>query len=168
MLDKYKRWKIMRFNVVLVSLLPLLITGCAAVSTEDIERAKAESIPIIVSKLDTSRPNSAGGVDVEVNFMNTSNKTFKYVVLTVLPYNRVGDVAPSEIGRKTSARLSATGPIQPGQGAHSSIWSNIWYNHSIHCVELTGIELTYMNGSTERLVGRYELFKTLGSVYNCS
>mgnify|MGYP003651933926 CR=1 FL=1 len=152
----------MKFSTLLVSLLALLLTGCAAVSLEDIERAKAEGTPILVSKLNISHPNSAGGVDVHVNFLNTSEKTLKYAVFTVLPYNKVGDVAPSEIGRKTFARLKDTGPVQPEQWSVNSYWSNTWYNHSIRCVELTRIDLTYMTGSTES-IGGVKLSQALAS-----
>jgi len=142
----------MKFNKILIYVLVVLITGCATVPTEDIEKAKAEGVPVILSRIFQTHPNSAGGVDILVIFFNTSNQTLKYVDFTVMPYNKVGDVAPSEIGRKTVANLRVTGPIKPNEDWRGG-WENIWYNNSIGCIEVIGIEVTYMNGNSESFSG---------------
>lgn len=130
----------------------LLLASCSAVNKEEILRAKNANIPLLITKLQTSPPNSAGGIDVMANFVNTSSKTFKYVVLTVLPYNSVGDIAPSEIGNKTSISLKSTGPIASGDN-NLGYWKNGWYNYSITCVDLVKISITYMDDTTTTISG---------------
>ncbi len=140
-------------------LIPLLfLTGCAGPPKSGIERAKKKGIPLVVSRIEVKRPNSAGGVGVKISFTNTSNRTLKYVLFSVEPYNRVGDIAPSEIGGKTSVNLQSIGPIKPDEfqgDYHTGFiimsgggWSNVWYNHSIYCINLTRIDVTYMDGRT--------------------
>lgn len=155
----------MKHHFIRLFCLTLLISGCATVPSADLERAKLEGIPVVVTNVRPSLPNSAGGVDVHVRFINTSSETVKYAVFTVEPYNGVGDVAPSQIGRKTSARLRETGPIQPGQGNGTGYWRNIWYNPTIRCVKLTGVVLTYMDDRRESFVGS-DLPKVLSSAVN--
>lgn len=141
-----------RITVTIIVIGCLLLTGCAPL--KEFERARAVGVPVLVEKLYSGYPNSAGGVDVHATFWNTSNQTLKYVVLTVLPYNRVGDIAPSEIWLKTDARLRFTGPIRPGQsnglGARAVC---VWYNHSIRSIKLSEVEVTYMSGETESFSG---------------
>ncbi len=143
----------MILRATIIGFIALFVSGCNTVPAQDIERAKSEGIPLLFTKVYASGPNSAGGVDTHAKFINTSNKSLKYVVFTVVPYNAVGDVAPSEIGRKTSARLKDTGPIGPGSGNGSGYWKNTWYNHSIRCIELVGVEITYMDGNTDSFIG---------------
>jgi hypothetical protein len=133
------------------------LSGCATTNTKDLERVKREGIPILIEFAYPSAPNSAGGVDVRIDFVNTSSKTFKYVLFTAIPYNKVGDVVQSAVGGKTSASLETVGPYNPGQknyepdpwlGGRYSHWPNVWYNNTISCIEITKVELTYMDGST--------------------
>ena len=126
----------------------LSITGCM-VSTQDIKIAKQNNIPLVVSRVNVSHPNSAGGVDVRLRYLNTSNKSIKYIVTTVVPYNKVGDRVSSEIGNKVYARLQDTGPIKPDAYSEGT-WSNNWYNYSIRCTEITNIDITYMDGTREQ------------------
>ena len=93
-------------------------------------------------------PNSAGGVDVEAAVVNATDKTFKYVILIVAPYNRVGDEVESDIGSKSDARLKLTGPVEPGSGDVYT-WENVWYNYSISTVKIEGAEVIYMDGTTQ-------------------
>lgn len=151
----------MKRPIVVASLLAVLFAGCSSVPTKEIERAKTEGVPVIINHLSSSIPNSAGGVNVYSNYFNTSDKTLKYVVLTVLPYNKVGDLAPSEIGRKTYTRIKDIGPIEPN-GKGGGGWKNVWYNHSISCVKLTELEVTYMSGESESFRGA-QLLKVLKS-----
>lgn len=136
----------------LIYLLALNLAGCATVPPEDLERAKSEGIPILITRVHPLSPNSAGGVNVEANLFNASNKRIKYVVLTLKPYNQVGDIAPSTIGGKINARIRKTGPIEPGSYSGGT-WGNLWYNHSISCVELTDIRIEYMDGDIDRISG---------------
>ena len=56
---------------------------------EEKEKQKIEEIKssVKVTKVWTDTPNSAGGVDLYINWKNLSNKVIKYAYFTVVPYN---------------------------------------------------------------------------------
>ena len=98
-------------------------------------------------------PNSAGGVDVRLNYKNDSQKIIKYVWFTVAPYNQVKDLQCCSITGKTEVRLKETGPVGPGAGRSKRRWENVWYNNNISFTWLKKIEIEYMDGTTETLTG---------------
>ena len=156
-----------RFVVFLILLTGLTgFFGCYSPYRENIiRRAKQEGIPIIVSEITVYAPNSVGGVDVGINIINTSNYAFKYVILTLVPYNRVGDIAPSHIGNRTNANIKIVGSIEPYADYLMSIWENVWDNGTIDCVKLENIEIMYMNDKVE-IVRGHKLTKVLSSNVN--
>ena len=99
--------------------------------------------------ISTSKPNSAGGVDVEIHFKHegsTATGDVKYITFTVVPYNAVGDVMSSEIGNKSKTNLRLTGPIAARKES-GGIWENVWYNSTITRSIITGIKIEYMTGT---------------------
>ncbi len=110
---------------------------------------------IKVTRCDCSRPNYAGGVDVYINFTNNSDKTIKYVYFTVEPYNAVGDIVESEVGNKTTAICTDTGPYGPGEGHYGTswYWNCVWYNSTIVRIELTKIRIEYTDGTQTSISG---------------
>lgn len=56
--------------------------------------------------------DSFGGIEIEIIWQNTSNKTIKYITFSVIPYNAVGDVVSCDISDKTTANCKVTGPIE--------------------------------------------------------
>lgn len=99
-----------------------------------------------------SGPNSAGGVSVRFQYRNDSEKTVKYVTFTVVPYNAVKDVQRCTTRGRSEAYLQVTGPINAGSTG-SCTFENTWYNSTISTIELTRIEIEYMDGSKETLKG---------------
>ena len=144
----------------------LALTGCVTVSPSDVQNAKANNIPVVITKFSPSRPNSAGGVDVKAYLSNTSSQPIKYVVYTTIPFNEVGDKVRSKIGRKSVAMLRDTGPIKPNSGS-SGFWSNIWYNYSISCLEITDVDVIFFDDSRQSFSGT-ELPKILASGFDNS
>jgi len=120
----------------------------AAVNQADEKNGQLIPSSITIIKYYTSSPNSAGGVDCNIVWKNTSDKTVKYARFTVAPYNAVDDMVASEIGGDTYKRLKATGPVKPGAtDGYGTTWECIWYNSTIAYMKITGIELEYMDGS---------------------
>ena len=144
--------------LVFMSFLLVLVSCAPRYDAKSIQRAQEAGIPIIMTEIYPYYPNSVGGVDVRLRFVNTSNYDFKYVTFTLVPYNRVGDIAPSDIGNKTDAYLRLVGPIKSDGGVHGTTWETVWYNGTISCVKLVEIEITYMSGRVENLRD-YELSK---------
>ena len=105
-----------------------------------------DSIQVIKSYTDD--PNSAGGVDCNIVFKNTSSRPLKYVRFDVEGINAVGDVVPCEIRGFNIDYLTVTGPIKSGKThGYDTYWSNVWYNHSIRKMKVVGYELEYMDGT---------------------
>lgn len=128
--------------------------GCATPPTatyaDEVSAFRAAGKPLLIYELRSGRPNSAGGVDVFVKFINTSSKTIKYARFNVTPFNAVGDPVRSSIGRRGQARLAATGPYGPGAHSESWYWPNTWYNSTIRSVRLDRVEIDFMDGSSFR------------------
>lgn len=82
----------------------------------------------MIKELYPGSPNSAGGVNLYVNFENISNKTFKYVIWEVVPYNAVGDPVGCEIRGRKPFKGRHTGPYKPGKTSPGGHFENAWYN----------------------------------------
>jgi hypothetical protein len=124
---------------------------------EQNKKNKLQSI-IRVSKVFTSDPNSAGGVDFHVIWQNTSDKVIKYASFTVVPYNAVNDVVQCTIRRSSESTGRVTGPINPKQWyGEGYLWENAWYNNTIERAELMGIRVEYMDGTVENIIGKQDL-----------
>ena len=140
-------------SIFLVLTLIFLLTGCVVGPiTRDVERAKAEGIPLVILNIDPSLPNYVGGVDVSAYFVNTSGQTLRHVHITLMPYNKDGEAVPTEIGGRESPILRSAGPIEPDMERHAS-WKNVWHHHAIRCIEVTRVEIAYLNGKSERFSG---------------
>lgn len=132
----------------------------------DEEKAKAEAEAaktakekvrglIRITKLSCSKPNSAGGVGINLYFVNKHpTKTIKYLYVSVYPYNKVGDMMDCDIRGYSRYTCEATGPFKPGKGINSSSnwwWPNAWYNWNITKIELSGVRIVYTDGTSVTL-----------------
>lgn len=105
-----------------------------------------KNIKFVVQSIATDTPNSAGGIDISIDYWNLSEKTIKYIYFTVEPYNRVGDPTISEINRKSLAVVSVTDFLEQNQYQHAT-WSNVWYNNTIEYFKIKNIEIIYKDNS---------------------
>lgn len=92
--------------------------------------------------------DSAGGNDITINYINTSNKTIKYIWFNCDYYNRVDDKVLCEIRGAKLSRLKETGPVLPGSEGEGGEWEHVIYNHSAEYVIIKNIQINYMDGST--------------------
>ena len=100
--------------------------------------------------------DSAEGVDMRISWTNTSDKTIKYIHFYVVPYNSVGDPMYCDIRDYSRFDAYVTGPCEPGYEGYykigdiyyGNLWEDTWYNGSISTIELVGIKIIYMDGST--------------------
>ena len=100
--------------------------------------------------------NSVGGVDMRISWTNTSNKTIKYIHFYVVPYNAVGDQMYCDIRDHSRFDAYVTGPCEPGHEGYykigdiyyGNLWETAWYNNSIRTIELVGMKIIYMDGTT--------------------
>lgn len=97
-------------------------------------------------------PDSAGGVSVKGDFVNNGSKTIKYITFRFTPYNRVGDAVCCESKDVSEYGLQCTGPYAPNT-THTFFGENMWYNHSIAFVKVTRVDVQYMDGTEETILG---------------
>lgn len=135
-------------------LLAFFLIGCtkvARISDDTLEMAREHEVPIVFTWIRPGSPNSAGGVDAHVYFVNATDQPIRYVRIDVGAFNAVGDPVASSIGRRHVGSLNATGPFAPGRGngglTRGAYWTNVWYNHSIRCIEVLKVEVEFMDRS---------------------
>lgn len=119
------------------------------------EKTKAKEL-IRIKSISTSKPNSASGVDLSINWTNISDKTIKYITFTVYPVNAVNDIVYSEINSYLQGQFKGkeTGPIKKGEGSKEGyVYSNAWYNNTIVKAILMQVDIEYMDGTTVLLSG---------------
>ena len=153
-------------KIIPVLLTSFVLTGCAGKAVnlshfggkENVDQAFLKpDTPILIAEFGSSRPNSAGGVDMSIELINTSSQPIKYITFWVTPYNRAGDEVSDEIGRGSTRAVKYNGPLSPGftntvKGFASSpktlsSWKNVWYSHNIECTKIDKLEIEYANGS---------------------
>ena len=111
-----------------------------------IDNAKLNNLPIVISYINTSNPNSAGGVDLYITFMNISDKTIKYVIFSVEAYNAVDDPVRCNIKNDEYFNGQVTGPIEPlEQHGKNSLCENALYNNSIKYAKIESLTIIFMD-----------------------
>ena len=137
-------------------------TGVCERCNENIGQSLAESIRSVIEiyEVYVSKIDSAGGVNMEIAFTNKSDKTIKYIHFYVRPYNAVGDSQKCEIRDYSRFDAYITGPLEGGHEGYSRYgdntsgghhWDACWYNNSISYIDLEGVKIEYMDGSTYSL-----------------
>ncbi|MBE6664624.1 MAG: hypothetical protein E7603_00200 [Ruminococcaceae bacterium] len=137
-------------------------TGICERCGENIGQSLAEAIRSVIEiyEVYVSKIDSAGGVNMGVAFTNKSDKTIKYIHFYVRPYNAVGDSQKCEIRGYSRFDAYITGPLEGGHEGYSRYgentsgghhWDACWYNNSISYIDLEGVKIEYMDGSTYSL-----------------
>lgn len=84
--------------------------------------------------------------DVTIDFFNGTKKTIKYVNLTLVAYNRVGDVV-ADMGNK-SKNVRAVGPIAAERDGGLT-FEYVFYSPVVYCVKVTALKVQYTDGTTK-------------------
>jgi len=101
---------------------------------------------IKIIQLYTSRPNSAGGVDLHIVWKNNTGKSIKYIVFEAEAYNGVDDKVNCTIRDYSSFRGQITGPVKNGETkGYGTYWSCAWYNSTIKSAKLVKVNIEFMN-----------------------
>lgn len=111
---------------------------------------------IRVKRVWTSNPDSAGGVELYINFTNMSDKTIKYVRFGVQLYNAVDDVVECKYNDALFGVYYCrdTGPYEKGEGLSGTSWYwGDFYNWDIDHAELVSVEIEYMDGTEIEIDG---------------
>lgn len=115
----------------------------------EIEKSSKDIITMF--RAETSKPNSAGGVDVSFAWSNQSFKEIKYIIFEAVPINNVGDIVKCTVREESTFRGKGTGPYKRKSEYEETSFENAWYNNSIKSVKLQQIDIEYMDGTTVTL-----------------
>ena len=117
------------------------------------DAGKKTSKYIVIHTLKLSSPNSAAGCDFTLYYTNTSPKTIKYLDWSGNAYNAVNDIVSCDIRNTSLLRGRETGPVEPNRigGGH---WETVIYNWSAKELRLTGITITFIDGTKISLSGK--------------
>ena len=119
-------------------------------TSELIEETK-KNHPLYIIELKTSYPNTAGGVDLIAEVINTSNKAIKYITFTGYPINSVNDRCYCNIRKYSTVSPKGVGPIPPNDtGAY--FFENLWYDGTISEYVPISIHIQYMDGSIKTIM----------------
>ena len=114
--------------------------------------AKRAAKLLTITYASLKSPNSAGGCDYELTYINNSNKTIKYLTWNGATYNAVNDRVACTIRSTSTFSGKDTGPVNPGARG-GGVWDCIIYNWSARELRLTGISIIYMDGSSATISG---------------
>ena len=97
---------------------------------------------------------SSGYWTLYINWTNTSSKTIESVRFSLIAKNERGEIVTCTDLEGSWTLFDAVdkngGPYEPGEGTPSDsyLWRRAWYGSQVATVELTGICITYRDGST--------------------
>lgn len=123
---------------------------------DSLEMARIEEVKhsIAITSYYLSKADYCGGRSVYFHFKNISKKTIKYLTWEGSFYNAVGDLVSCEIRNYCTMRGTVTGPIKPnGTNWDSYYWDCVIYNYTARRIEITNIEIEYMDGTSLNIRG---------------
>lgn len=104
------------------------------------ERIQQLKSSIRISEVYTSKPNSIGGININLKFQNLSDKTLTSMSFRAVPYNSAGEV----VGDYYSGMIRNM--VGPGK-TEESYWSNAWLDTSVTSAKLIQVKLSYADGT---------------------
>ena len=90
-------------------------------------------------------------VGVQTQLYNASDKTIKYINIYYVPYNQVNDIVKDNFG-KTAAAGQIVGPVEPDTVVVGT-FEYLWTSPNIVRVEIFRIDMFFMDGSKETIMG---------------
>lgn len=107
-----------------------------------IDRAKKYNSPLAFTSYYIYDINSADGVSVALNYINTSGKTLKYIYFDLLPYNRVNDSLPWD-----TKTIRATEFVLPSNDIVYNRWECVWYDSTLAYFDIVKIKVIFDDDS---------------------
>lgn len=117
----------------------------------EVTKIERKNMPILITNFST-KLNSVGGLDYTLGIVNNSGKTINYIYYTVHVVNRVGDTVSCDIRKKSSFRLSDTGPYAAGSTT-SGTWEAFMYDYAANKVVIDKAEIKYSDGTSVTIDG---------------
>ena len=125
---------------------------------------------ILIEEMRVIGGDSTAGVGFKIKwrYFNYS-KTIRYLFVTVVPYNAVGDVQMSETGDQSVFTGRIAGPIDADViNSNSTYWENAWDNNKVTCVKITKVKVEYVDGSTHTYIDEIPKILASNIVNDCN
>ena len=132
-------------GVTIVIIVTIWLVACAGALNQELQRAKASQQPVFIANVVASEPNERGMTDVKLQLFNTSAATYKYVDISLIAYNRVGDAIRRTGDLSPIVKLRFTGPLRPRRTPGISIWPGVWHVQKVGCLKVLRIDVTQMD-----------------------
>lgn len=86
------------------------------------------------------------GTSVELNYINPTKKTVKYIWTTFVGYNAVDDPIIDNLKGVKNITVKSIGPIAPDESG-SYVFEYVWHTDIISTAKITNIKVQYMDGT---------------------
>jgi len=90
------------------------------------------------------------GTSFVIQVLNPTPKVVKYVWITVVGYNAVGDPVRDTVQNSSAITVKGVGPIQTDSSA-TYRWKYFWHTDIVESFKLKKIKVQYMDGSTRQI-----------------
>lgn len=123
------------------------------VDEKEKEEKRIEEIKtsISINNFSFYEPNSAGGVEIEIDFKSLLNKEIKYVYFYTYFFNRAEDLLVDEISGNAKFITRCVGPFNKGDKGHGH-WG-YFYNYEVYYSKLSAVELHFNDGTLFTISG---------------
>jgi hypothetical protein len=86
------------------------------------------------------------GTSIEIEFVNPTKKTIKYIWTTFVGYNAVEDPVIDRIKGVKNITVKSIGPIKPDESGLYT-FEYVWYSDIVESAKITNIKIQYMDGT---------------------
>jgi len=86
------------------------------------------------------------GTSIEIEFINPTKKTIKYIWTTFVGYNAVEDPVIDRIKGVKNITVKSIGPIKPDESGLYT-FEYVWYTDIVETAKITNIKIQYMDGT---------------------
>ncbi len=118
-------------------------------SLELIKTYRAKGLGIVKWKVyDISEYTDGTGVSVVA--YNPTNKVIKYLNFAFIGYNRVDDIISDGLLGKTTIKVQAVGPFNPGDVSEVN-FDYVWHTDMVETVKISQIIVQYMDGTIKTI-----------------
>jgi hypothetical protein len=104
------------------------------------------SSPLRVTLAQTLPASTVGGVGQTLAVINVSADAYHQLEVVFIPYDRYGRRQTSDIDDVGEVQIPLNTHLFPEQEVINT-WPDVWFNHSIVCVEIDRLRITYSDGS---------------------
>lgn len=99
------------------------------------------------------------GTSVEIDFINPTKKTIKYIWTTFVGYNAVEDPVIDRMKGVKNITLKSIGPIKPDESGLYT-YEYVWYTDIVETAKITNIKIQYMDGTFKTITAPDKVIMT--------